>query len=78
MSEQVLVIKHGAFGDVVQAFDAFASLRQTLSDARITLLTTPPYQQFLAASGWFDEIIGDKRAPVWNLAETLRIGALFA
>ena len=76
MSEQILVIKHGAFGDVVQAFDAFASLRQTLSDARITLLTTPPYQQFLAASGWFDEIIGDKRAPVWNLAETLRIGAL--
>ncbi len=76
MPEQVLVIKHGAFGDVVQGFDAFASLRKTLPEAKITLLTTPPYQQFLLASGWFDEVIADKRAPAWNLAESRRVGAL--
>ena len=76
MPEKVFIIKHGAFGDVVQGFDAFASLRHSLHDARITLLTTPPYEQFLNASGWFDEIITDKRAPAWNLAETWRMGAL--
>ena len=74
--ERLLVIKHGAFGDMVQGFDAFASLRQSLPDSRITLLTTPPYQQFLTASGWFDELIVDKRAPTWNLAETWRIFTL--
>ena len=76
MPEQILVIKHGAFGDVVQGFDAFASLRHSIPNARITLLTTAPYQLFLAASGWFDEVVVDKRAPVWKLAEVLRVCSL--
>lgn len=77
MAEQILVIKHGAFGDVVQGFDAFASLRASFPEARITLLTTMPYAGLLRASGWFDEIVLDARASAWNLPEVVRMGSFF-
>ena len=75
MAEKILVIKHGALGDVVQGVDAFASLRSSFPDAEVTLLTTAPYADFLAASGWFDHFILDPRAPVWNLRQFWRIRA---
>ena len=77
MAEQILVIKHGAFGDVIQGFDAFASLRASSLDAQITLLTTAPYAGMLTASGWFDDIILDPRAKAWNLPELWRLRCLF-
>ena len=75
MAEQILVIKHGAFGDVVQGFDAFASLRASFPKAQITLLTTAPYAVLLMASGWFDDLVLDPRAPAWNVAAIWRLHA---
>ena len=76
MAEQILVIKHGAFGDVVQGFDAFSSLRTSFPEAKITLLTTAPYAGLLRSSGWFDEIILDTRAPAWKLTELWRMRSI--
>jgi ADP-heptose:LPS heptosyltransferase len=59
--ERILVIKLGALGDFVQAFAAFTQIRQAHADAEITLLTTPPYAEFAAASGLFDRIETDGR-----------------
>jgi len=73
MTAQILVIKHGAFGDVVQGFDAFCSLRTSFPDAKITLLTTAPYAKLLGAGGWFDEILIDARAPAWKLTKLWQI-----
>jgi len=63
--ERILVIKLGALGDVVQATGPFAAIRAHHPDAHITLLTTAPYGDFLAASGWFDAIELDRR-PGWR------------
>ena len=41
--KRVLVIKHGALGDMVQGFDALAGLRAGLPDTHLALLTTPPF-----------------------------------
>ena len=41
--KRVLVIKHGALGDMVQGFDAFVELRAGLPDTHLALLTTPPF-----------------------------------
>jgi ADP-heptose:LPS heptosyltransferase len=57
----ILVIKLAALGDVVQAFGPFEAIRAAHPDARITLLTTPPYAAFLGASPWFDDIWVDTR-----------------
>ena len=63
--ERVLVIKLGAMGDIVQATGPFDAIRRHHGDAHITLLTTPPYRDFAAAGGWFDEVWIDER-PSWR------------
>ena len=39
--KNILVIKHGALGDIIQAIDTFESLRLSFVQSRITLLTSP-------------------------------------
>jgi ADP-heptose:LPS heptosyltransferase len=70
---RVLVIKHGALGDIVLAFPAFSAIRAAEAGAEITLLTTAPFAPLLAASLWFDKIEVDTRPPVWNLRGMLRL-----
>ncbi len=58
---EILVIKLSALGDMVLAFPAFARIRAAHPDARITLLTTPPYASLAAASPFFDAVESDGR-----------------
>jgi ADP-heptose:LPS heptosyltransferase len=58
---KVLVIKLGALGDFAQAFGAMAAIRRAHRQAKITLLTTPPYEQIANDSGLFDRIETDGR-----------------
>lgn len=58
---RVLVIKLGALGDFVQALGAMRVVRATHPSARITLLTTEPYEAFAKACPYFDIVEGDGR-----------------
>lgn len=53
---RVLVIKLGALGDFVQALGPMAAIRRHHRDARVTLLTTPPFRDFAQAAQLFDEV----------------------
>ncbi len=64
----ILVIKLGALGDVVLAFQPFADIRAHHPDARITLLTTAAFAPMLAGSPWFDRVLTDRRPRWWDLA----------
>ena len=75
--KRVLVIKHGALGDMVQGFDAFAGLRAGLPDAQLALLTTPPFLDLARRMPWFDEVLCDRRASVVNLVELWRMREIF-
>jgi ADP-heptose:LPS heptosyltransferase len=70
---KILVIKHGALGDIILSLPAFAAIRAAHAAAEITLLTTAPFAGFLAASPWFDEIICDGRPAIWNLPGMLKL-----
>ena len=50
---RILVIKHGALGDLIQALDAFQALRRHHAAAELVLMTTPPYAAFAQAIPWF-------------------------
>jgi ADP-heptose:LPS heptosyltransferase len=63
--EHILIIKHGALGDMVLASGAMKTIRAHHADAHLVLLTTRPYAALLNASGWFDEIWIDTR-PKWT------------
>jgi ADP-heptose:LPS heptosyltransferase len=63
----ILVIKHGALGDLVQAFGPFAAIRAHHPAARIDLLTTPPFAALMRGAPWFDRVLTDDRPPWWHL-----------
>ena len=63
----ILVIKHGALGDLVQAFAPFAAIRAHHPGARIDLLTTPPFAALMERAPWFDRVLTDDRPDWWNL-----------
>ena len=67
----ILVIKHGALGDVILAQGPFQAIRAHHHDARIVLLTTKPFAAFLEKSGLFDEIWVDERPRLWQLSKIL-------
>jgi len=71
--ERILVIKHGALGDVVLAEGPFQAIRAHHPDAHITLLTTALFKPFLEKSGLFDEIWVDEKPKFWNVLKLMRL-----
>ncbi len=72
----VLIIKHGALGDFILSFPAFAAIRRHHAGARVVLLTTPPFAGMARQSDWFDEVWTDQRghapAALFGLARRIR------
>ena len=64
---RILVIKHGALGDLIQGFDAFAAIRAAHAGAEATLMTAPAYAPLAQAMPWFDQVWLDRRPPAWDL-----------
>ncbi len=62
---RILVIKLSALGDFIQATGPMKEIRAAHPVARITLLTTPPFEAMARATGWFDEVWTDGR-PNWS------------
>jgi ADP-heptose:LPS heptosyltransferase len=69
---QVLVIKHGALGDFVQALGPFQAIRAHHLGDSVVLLTSSRFAEVAANCGYFDEVWIDDRPPPW------RLGALWA
>jgi len=61
MAKNILVIKLSAFGDFVLSLGAFEAIRRQHPQARITLLTTPPFQEMAERCGFFDSVWIEKR-----------------
>ena len=69
----VLVIRHGAFGDLLQADGALRDLREHHRDRRIVLLASSPYTRLMARCPYVDEVIPDPRAPLLQLGRNLAL-----
>ncbi len=70
---RVLVIRHGAFGDIVLSFPAMAAIRAHHAADEITLLTTKLYAPLLGASPWFDRVEVDAKPEWWNIPGLMRL-----
>lgn len=73
--EKILVIKLSALGDFVLALAAMKKIREAHRKARITLLTTPPFEALAKSCPYFNEVEIDGRTagPGEWLALTKRI-----
>ncbi len=65
---RILVIKHGALGDLIQGLDAFQALRRHYAADELVLMTALPYVPFARAIPWFDRIWPDRRPRAHEVA----------
>ena len=63
----ILIIKHGSLGDLIQANGAVKDIKNFYKNRKVFLLTTEPYSLFMSECPFLDGVIIDKRLPRWNL-----------
>lgn len=63
----ILIIKHGSLGDLIQANGAIKDIKEFYENRKVFLLTSAPYAIFMSECPYIDGVITDKRLPRWNL-----------
>jgi ADP-heptose:LPS heptosyltransferase len=63
----ILIIKHGSLGDLIQANGAIKDIKEYYQNRKVFLLTSRPYSIFMSECPYLDGVIIDKRLPRWNL-----------
>lgn len=63
----ILIIKHGSLGDLVQANGAIKDIKNFYKNRKVFLLTSQLYAIFMSECPYIDGVIIDKRLPRWNL-----------
>tara|TARA_Y200000002_G_scaffold322231_1_gene282723 strand:- start:1278 stop:2210 length:933 start_codon:yes stop_codon:yes gene_type:complete len=63
----ILIIKHGSLGDLIQANGAIQDIKNSFKTSKVLLLTSRAYLEFMSSCPYIDGAILDKRLPRWNL-----------
>ena len=63
----ILIIKHGSLGDLIQANGAIEDIKKSNSKSNIVLLTSSLYFELMRKCPYVDEVLIDRRLPRWNL-----------
>ena len=62
----ILIIKHGSLGDIVQISGVLRDIREAHMTSKIFILTTSIYVELLSKCPYVDGVLIDKRLPRWN------------
>lgn len=73
MSNNILIIKHGALGDLIQITSSLKSIRQKYPDSKITFLTDIKFKFFSDRIIFVDEIIYENRPTFFRIDKWLTI-----
>ncbi|HEY0184934.1 MAG TPA: glycosyltransferase family 9 protein [Rhodopila sp.] len=76
--QNILVVKLGAFGNIILSLAAFAAIRQHHAGARISVLTSETYAGWLRTFPYFDAVLVDPRPNWWDLAALRKLGRMLA
>ena len=63
----ILIIKHGSLGDLIQANGAIQDIKNSFKTSKVLLLTSRAYLEFMSSCPYIDGVILDKRLPRWNI-----------
>ena len=69
----ILIIKHGSLGDIVQISGVIKDIREANKDKKIFILTTLPYVELYTGCPYLDGVIIDKRLPRWNIFYLIKL-----
>jgi ADP-heptose:LPS heptosyltransferase len=76
--QNILVVKLGAFGNIILSLGAFAAIRRHHAGARISVLTSETYAPWLRTFPYFDAVLVDPRPRWWDLVSQRRLGRMLA
>ncbi len=71
--KNILIIKHGSLGDIVQLSGVMRDIRNSFKNYNIVVLTSPTYKDLMSKCPYIDEVITDDRQIRWNLIYFLRL-----
>ena len=74
----ILIIKHGSLGDIVQISGVIRDIKETYKDKKIFILTTLPYVELLSKCPYLDGVLIDKRLPRWNIFYLFKLKKLLS
>ncbi len=72
----ILIIKHGSLGDLIQANGAIQDIKNSFKNSKILLLTSRAYLEFMSECPYVDGVLLDQRLPRWNLLYLLSLKKL--
>ena len=72
----ILIIKHGSLGDIVQISGVLRDIKETHNKEKIFILTTLPYVELLSKCPYIDAVLIDKRLPRWNIFYLIKLKKL--
>ena len=62
----ILIIKHGSLGDLIQANGAIKDIKNFYPNRKF-FTYNQPYSIFMSECPYLDRVLIDKRLPRWNL-----------
>lgn len=71
--EHILIIKHGALGDIILSSGHIKAIRDAHPNATITCLTGKPYAALLDACPWIDEVWIDSKPSIKQVKEVFAL-----
>ena len=71
--KKILIIKHGALGDLIQTTGVFKSIREAHKDDNITLLVDKKFDFFIKHAPFFDHIFYDTRSSFFRIDMWIKI-----
>jgi len=72
----ILIIKHGSLGDIVQISGVLKDIRVNHPEDKIFILTTAPYVELLSLCPYIDGTLLDRRLPRWDILYLLKLRKL--
>ncbi len=76
--QNILIVKLGAFGNIILSLAAFAAIRKHHAGARISVLTQSTYSDWLWTFPYFDEVLVDPRPAWWDLPTARRLSRMLS
>jgi ADP-heptose:LPS heptosyltransferase len=71
--KNILIIKLGAFGDIIMTEGVFHDVRDNFEYDHISVLTSPAYKKIYERCPWVDTVLVDPRDPRWRLDLMLKL-----
>ena len=69
----ILIIKHGSLGDIVQISGAIKDIKENFIKDDIFILTTPTFVELLAICPYVTAVLMDRRLPRWNIGYLIKL-----